>query len=210
MNPLEDLSNFLQKLNGPLTRNAVQIKRKEIRSKLKRAEPTQAPIIAELQPTETGVQCNLAGEEPIQALLLELSSKTSIAGLKKDYTDGDPAFARVGQRVADDAALVALTKLSVLPLLYTKLHCWGFSKFASIYFVSAPAGPHVTDEKVIATCRRGGVKLPTLVNWPSETDSVRLAEHFVGDIRGRKIHLFADEPRPGWESLVGEANWIVG
>ena len=176
--------------------------------KLDQSLSTVDPLVPEVDddsPSQSGGITQSDISAPASAILLT-PSKHDITSLKKDYfAEGSPACLRV--KAAKDAALVIATHAADLQVFVDKLPCWGFGRISRVYLMAPPSNPDVTRASVIAVCERGSARVGGLESWPTEADAVRLAESILGDLPGRRLHLFAKDQASGWNTVVGDANW---
>jgi hypothetical protein len=151
----------------------------------------------------------LLDREPIGTLLLTPNGK-DVAKLIKPYPGGGelPFCLRYSDIVAQSAAMMMMARVGDLPRLADKLSLWGFTRFKAIYGLAQPTAPDLMNVDAIAICERGSFDLfKPLLDWPAEKDPLKLAESLLNQVAGRRVHLFAQSETPGWESVVGEANW---
>jgi hypothetical protein len=148
--------------------------------------------------------------EPVGVLVLTPSAGV-VSRLNKPFTTGgEPACLRYHDVVAQNAVLILMARVGDLPRLADKLSLWGFKRFKAIYALAPPSGPNLMDVDAIAICECGRSNLvKDLEDWPTEKDPLKLAESLLNEVAGRRVHLFAESETPGWECILGEANFSM-
>ena len=165
---------------------------------LSRAQPDEnADVVAESEP-------------PIAALLLTASGRDASRLTKEGNRESLPRCLRISNDVGDKAVLLVCAKVGVLSSMSRAIESLKFGRCSSIYLLSEPTGPDVTECDALAIYRRGGFKLSSdVTEWPSDKSPISLADRLLADVTGRRVHLFAKSKTAGWESIIGEENWAT-
>jgi hypothetical protein len=223
MGAIDELHRILVRLDGPATRERLRQERSRIERSFQEesATPTQDdandPILHDEKEPDRAAQ---AAEDsissavhsdgdaavPISVLLLT-PNREHAAKLEKNYA-AEPECLRLGHEVDDDAILIAIANMRDLLAVIRNADWWKFKRCHGLYLLSRPEGPDVADAEAMVIYVRGELKpSATVTDWPDEKDPVRIADRLLQGIPGRRIHIFADRRRTGWQAIVGDDNW---
>ncbi len=232
MAAIDRLRDILEQLDGPATRERLRNERSKIEGSLRAEQapqPTQGdthdPAPPEEKETDQAAQAaavsgsatvadsitaaagSVAGG-PITALLLTPSRKHAVQ-LDKNY-ESEPECLRLGHEVADEAILIAVATTRDLLAVARTAEWWKFKRFHGLYLLSCPEAPDVTVAQAMMIYTRGELKPNApMTAWPDDKNPVRLADHILRAVKGRRVHLFAEKRCPGWEAIVGDENWVT-
>ena len=180
----------------PETFDVGELKEAIIEPPVKRSMPVTA--VSPLPEKVTG-----SAIEPIVAVLMSPSPEDVTRLL------ADPSM-WVGSNWLSSAEAVLLVEAKLGDLLAISDFVSGlsFARCSHIYLLSKPQDPDLITNKVLAVYERGGTSLPVgLLKWPKEKATIELANRLLDGVEGHRIHVFAESPAEGWESVVGDANW---
>lgn len=112
---------------------------------------------------------------------------------------------------AGTTTVVVAATIRDLPLVLRELtRDWGFKKSPTVMLAREPVDADIGAARVLVALHRGELKPNIAALWTGDHD----ADDVVGDVLrlcggdGRWLHVFADEAREGWTTLVGNDGWI--
>lgn len=208
MSKIDRLHSIISKSNGPLSRSFLIETRKNL--KQGRQSALDGGLSAR-QPTGD-VPANsdeLVTRGPISLIALSLRGK-SVSRLLKGRMDAAlPACMKIGDQVAEDAMMVIEGRVGDLVAFAAKTPIWRFKGYQQLYLRTPPEFSNITDLDGIAVCQRGNVVASDFTDWARNDDVATMAEGFFRETTGRRVHLLAEKVREGWETIIGDANWIA-
>jgi hypothetical protein len=109
------------------------------------------------------------------------------------------------------AVLLVEAKLGDLLAISDFVSSLSFARCSHIYLLTKPQDADLINRMVLAVFERGGASIPSSpLKWPKEKVGIDLANRLLDGVEGRRVHVFAEGPADGWESVVGDDNWQSG
>lgn len=209
------LAAVLAKIDGPINRKKLIIERKRLKAARKRdpfdsiGSPAQTPglngSVKEVAESHTA-----QGEDKVfRVALIDLQKAGDITALAKDYVvGGEPAVLKVGDRLSHDATVVIIFRMADVCSIAGKLSYWRKGRIDRVFLFKPKMGSEISDETAIAVCGKCEADaIDRLLFASMAPGALHLCQDLLSSLSGRRLHLFAESPTPGWDSIIGEENW---